>query len=358
MRKQVRIVVCSVLGAAISLLLQSSMRAQEAAASQQAPVSQDPAVSELAVPAEDHIVHVFPTVKKKAELPGIGMAPLPLTYHGGPVMTKANTYAIYWIPPTLQTGAATSLSTHYQQVQNAMLALYPGHGIDNNNTQYYQTSGSLFFRSTTWIQNSGGFVASYVDTTPYPPSGCTDAATPGNCLTDSQIQAEIAKVIALKGWPTGINNMFLLFTSSGEGSCAGSACAYEWYCAYHSYFFRGSSPVIYGNEPYGDTNYCQVPGTPSPNGDPAADAAATVASHELTEAITDPELNAWYDTNLGGEIGDKCAWIYGPNTWDSGHANQSWWESWTSLFFFPQIGYFELQEEYDNHASACVQVGP
>jgi hypothetical protein len=249
-----------------------------------------------------------------------------------------------------------------------MLALYPGHGIDNNNTQYYQTTGTLFIHFTNWILNSGGFVASFVDTTPYPASGCTDTATPGACLTDAQIRAEVQKVITLEGWPTGINNMFLLFTSSGEGSCTDSfsiSCAYSApnplnaYCAYHSYFFSGSSPVIYGNEPYANPNICQVPGTPSPNGDAAADAAATVASHELTEAITDPELSAWYDSS-GYEIGDKCAWNYGANTWDSGNANQSWWESWTNFILFrsPQIGYFELQEEYDNHASACVQVGP
>ena len=356
MKKQSRILVCSVLGAAVILLLQASLRAQEAASSQQPAVSQDPLVSELAVSADDHIVHVFPSPRKAAELPALGMAGTPLTYHGGPVMTKANTYAIFWAPSTLQTGAATSLPTHYQQVQTALLSLYPGHGIDNNNTQYYQTSGT-FFRFENWVQNSGGFVASYVDTSPYPASGCTDSATPGSCITDGQIQAEIQKVITLKGWPTGINNMFLLFTSSGEGSCAGSACAYTYYCAYHSYFFSGSSPVIYGNEPYADTNYCQVPGTPSPNADAAADAAATVASHELTEAITDPEINAWYDGS-GSEIGDKCAWNYGSNTYDSGHANQSWWESWVPYFFVPQIGYFELQQEYDNHASACVQVGP
>ena len=50
--------------------------------------------------------------------------------------------------------------------------------------------------------------------------------------------------MALKGWSGGLNNMFLLFTSSGEGSCAGAACAYASYCAYHSYFFNGSTPVI------------------------------------------------------------------------------------------------------------------
>jgi len=48
-----------------------------------------------------------------------------------------------------------------------------------------------------------------------------------------------------------------------------------------------------------------------------------VATHELTEAITDPLLNAWYDAALN-EIGDLCAYQYGTNTWDSARANQMW----------------------------------
>ena len=89
----------------------------------------------------------------------------------------------------------------------------------------------------------------------------------------------------------------------------------------------------------------------SPNNDRAADAAASVASHELTEAITDPLLNAWW--GAGGEIGDLClnwyspALTFGNNTWDGGKANQMWDGS-----------FFELQTEYDNHTSSCVQVGP
>jgi hypothetical protein len=314
---------------------------------------------ELTVSIEDHKVHILPRPETGKFLAAIGATSGPMTYHGGPVMTKANTYAIFWAPSTLQTGAGTSLPSHYRSVQTSFLSLYPGHGIDNNNTQYYMTSRVGFFWFTSYIQNSGGFVASYVDTSPYPASGCTDFYTPGNCLTDAQIQAEIQKVITLKGWPGGVNNMFLLYTSSGEGSCAGGSCAYTDYCAYHSYFLSGTTPIIYGNEPYADTNYCQVPGTPSPNSDPAADAAATITSHELTEAITDPELNAWYAGDLGHEIGDLCAWNYGTNTWDSGKANQSWFESFSNIIFGGgPIGYFELQEEYDNHAGGCVQLGP
>jgi len=135
----------------------------------------------------------------------------------------------------------------------------------------YDPTRGLFYY-TSYIQNAWSFGGSYVDTTPYPASGCSSWETPGDCLTDAQIQAEVQKVMALKGWTGGLNKMFFVYTSSAEGSCAGFGCAYSDYCAYHSYFYSGSTPVIYGNEPYADTR-CQLSGTPSPNGDPAADAA-------------------------------------------------------------------------------------
>ena len=45
-----------------------------------------------------------------------------------------------------------------------------------------------------------------------------------------------------------------------------------------------------------------------------------VTSHEFAEMITDPELNAWWDSNTGAEIGDICngesaTITVGPNTW-------------------------------------------
>jgi hypothetical protein len=237
------------------------------------------------------------------------------------------------------------MSAHYQSVQKNMLADYEGHGLDNNNTQYYQVVGT----AKQYIQNKGSLGGFYVDTSAYPASGCVDTATPGACITDAQIESEIAKVMGIKGWTGGLNKMFLLFTSKGEGSCFDStntSCSYTQYCAYHTYFGSTSTPVVYGNEPFGDTLNCQNPGQPSPNSDPEADTAATAASHELTEAITDPELNAWYDAS-GSEIGDLCAYNYGTNTWLSSKANEMW-----------NGHFYELQMEYDNHKAGCVQVGP
>ena len=293
-------------------------------------------------------IHVFPTVALKAStaLADTG----PLVYNGGPVMQNGVIpYAIFWIPAQLQNGATTAMSAHYQSVQKNMLGDYMGHGIDNNNTQYTQQIN--FTGPKTYIQNKGSAAVSFIDTNPLPPSGCTDTATPGNCVTDAQLQAEIVRVMALKSWTGGLNKIFFIFTSSGEGSCFDSThCSYTSYCAYHSYFLGGAlgtTPIIYANEPYGDVTHCQAPGTPSPNNDAIADATATSASHELTEAITDPELNAWY-TAQGNEIGDLCAYDYGLNfNWDGGKANQMW-----------NGRFYMLQTEFDNNQLSCVQIGP
>jgi hypothetical protein len=287
-------------------------------------------------------VHAFPT---RGLAPRVNGTP-PLLYHGGPVMRPRHTfYVILWVPPHLQNGGATSMPASYQNLMKRMVADYSGHGIANMNTEYYQSSA----RGNLYIQNVGSLGGSYVDTSLYPASGCTDTATPGNCLTDAQIQAEVTKVRGIQGWGNGFDKMFLVFTSSGEGSCftpASTSCAYVQYCAYHGYFGPASTPTIYSNEPYGNTSVCQAGGVPSPNNNPAADAALTAASHEMSEAITDPELNAWYDSS-GYENGDECAYIYGTNKWAAGKANQMW-----------NGHFYELQEEWSNNDFACEQVGP
>jgi hypothetical protein len=38
-----------------------------------------------------------------------------------------------------------------------------------------------------------------------------------------------------------------------------------------------------------------------------------VATHETEEAITDPDLNAWFDSS-GNEDADKCNFKFGPTT--------------------------------------------
>jgi hypothetical protein len=302
------------------------------------------------------LAHVFPTFPVANALGLVRTEKAPpvtpaLIYHGGPVMQPfLNLYIIYWQPSTLQDGSTTIMSNGYKAVEKDMVSGYPGHALASITTQYYQTTPTK-----TYITGTGGLAFAVNDTQPFPTSGCAASIGP-NCITDAQLKAEVQRFLGVKGWTGGYDKMFLVFTPQNEGSCFDTSTTYcstetanvsPYFCAYHSYI-SGSPNIIYSNEPFGNPNYCLGSGT-QPNstaGGPEADPAATAASHEMTEAFTDPLLNAWYDSS-GSEIGDICAYNYGANQWDKALANQFW------------LGkFFELQTEYSNHHAKCEQVGP
>lgn len=291
-------------------------------------------------------VHIYPTVALEAQIRAARgrSASTPVVYHsGGRIMRTVNIYAIYWAPPHLQNGGATSMPGTYTSVLNRMLGNYAGHAVANINTQYYEVISGI----ARYHTGLGSHAGSYVDTSLYPASGCTDPATPGNCLSDAQIRAEVTKVRGIKGWGSGFDKIFVVFTSSGEGSCSGASCAYTHYCAYHGYFGSATNPVIYSNEPYGNNSVCQTASVASLPNPGVADSAATAARHEISEATSDPLLNAWWDPTTGEETSDKCNMNYGTRTWDGGKANYQWGGF-----------YFLLQMEYSKHALGCVQQGP
>jgi hypothetical protein len=84
------------------------------------------------------------------------------------------------------------------------------------------------------------------------------------------------------------------------------------YCGWHTAgTLRASNDIKYafiGNAARCPSS-CEAQ-TTSPNGNAGADAMASITSHELEEAVTDPNLNAWYDSR-GQENADKCAWTFG-----------------------------------------------
>lgn len=278
-------------------------------------------------------------LKMKYNRAGHDFAGLPLDYHNGPVMRATSTsYAIFWLPSTLQDGTPTSVSATYISLISRYFGDIGGSGLYNTAMQYSDSGGSIVNSSTL-----GGV---WVDTSAYPASDCQDSSTPGDCMSDTQFQNEVAKAMQVNGWNGGLNSLFYVFTSAGEGSCAdtsSSACAFTQYCAYHSYFQTNAGQnVIYANMPYTGTalNGCGV--NDSPNNDISADSTINVLSHEQMEAVTDPLLNAWYDA-LGNEIGDKCAWTFGTINLDGNLANAQW-----------RNDFYLVQQEWSNADSNCV----
>lgn len=262
-----------------------------------------------------------------------------LQYNGGPVMKSSTTYAIFWEPSTLPDGSATHVSATYNSLLQRYFGDVGGSGLYNVNTEYYDTTGH--------IANNSTFGGAWVDTSAYPASDCTDTATAGNCLIDTDIQAEVQKAMTANNWSSGLTHLFFVFTAWNEGSCfdaTSAACSFTQYCGYHSYFTdNASNPIVYANMPYTGTslNGCGVPKTP--NNDADADSTISVASHEQMEAVTDPMLNAWYDSQ-GNEIGDKCAWNFGTLGQDNGNANESW-----------NSNLYLVQQEWSNALDGCTQ---
>jgi hypothetical protein len=259
-----------------------------------------------------------------------------LTYHGGPVMHTNTTYAIYWVP------SGQTVSSKYESLltgyfQNVAAASGSSSNVYYSDTQYSDATGSIQYAST--------FGAAFVDTHAFPASGCTDRYTT-ICLTDAQLQHEIQRVMTKKGWTGGLTHEFFIFTPKGVGSCAGTACAFSYYCAYHSWIGSGSSAIIYANEPYAATEPALCGSGQSPNGDDA-DSTINVVSHEHNEAITDPLGNAWFDKK-GAENGDKCAWNFGTSLGK------------TTTGSYNQVigtGKYYLQQEWSNASSGCVLTG-
>jgi hypothetical protein len=260
----------------------------------------------------------------------------PVTFHGGVVMHATTTHAIYWLPSGYSSGdGMPPYDANYQTIiQQWFTDLQASSGQRSNvfgvDTQYCDgvtfgvdnCSGAAPGNMVTTNQTWGG---SYTATNAFPSDGCTDpTGEAAHCLTDAQLQTEVAFALAQNpSWPRDTSNIYFLLTPEGVESCfdaSGTVCGYTQYCAYHG-SFSSSGTVVYANEPYpklnNDPSYeCGV--GEYPNG-------ADVLSHEHREAITDPNLDAWYDdTNGGYETSDQCAWYFGSESGpDGGKFNQT-----------------------------------
>jgi hypothetical protein len=270
-----------------------------------------------------------------------------LSWHGGPVMQANAVYAIYWLPGYPSTSyagipSAGAISPNYEAVINRYFGDVAADSGKTSNvywsdTQYTDGTGAAAYNST--------FAGAIVDSNPFPASGCRDRYTTV-CLTDAQLQAEIQNVVA-SGYPSGMSTEYFVFTPKNVGSCAGSTCAFSYYCAYHSQIGAGGSgTILYANMPYAAWVPSACGSGQSPNGDDA-DSTINVTSHEHNETITDPLGTAWYDRS-GNEDGDKCAWNFGAPLGGASGAE------------YNQVinghGYF-MQQEWSNHSSGCILQG-
>jgi hypothetical protein len=261
----------------------------------------------------------------------------PLLFHGGAVMGTPRTgpvvvTPIFWNPSghPMATGYKNILTTYLRDVAAA----------SGTHTNVFSTLNE-YFGSNGAIRYKVALGNPVNDTAPLPANGCTvagndttkiyaDGTGYDSCIDDDQVIAETDRVVTAQGLPRDLAHIYVLFLPKHLESCffaggtttARNVCTINHhpstgYCAYHS---QAPTGTVYANMPFPiyDSNAgftCSsdavFPTVQTPNGDADADTEVSPTSHEIMEAITDPDVSTgWYDSS-GYENGDECAYVFG-----------------------------------------------
>lgn len=149
------------------------------------------------------------------------------------------------------------------------------------------------------------------------------AANNGSTLTDNQIQAELVAQVAAGNLPApvvdalgNVNTVYVLFFPPGTTIHLANitSCVPKGFCGYHSTTFAQAKGQ--------NLLYSVLPDMQPPSGCAVGcggsgqlDSVTNVLTHELAEAVTDPDTGlaptiarplAWVQTTDGQEVGDLC----------------------------------------------------
>jgi hypothetical protein len=205
-----------------------------------------------------------------------------INYHGGPLIL-GGTHIYYIWYGNWSGNSATSILTD-------LAGNIGGSPYFNINTTYYDGSN-------THVSNIVTFGGS-----------AFDSYSAGTSLSDSAIQGVVSRAISTNALPKDTNGVYFVLTSSDVTASSGFCTQY---CGWHTHGTISGSDIKYSfvGNPDRCPTACAAQST-GPNGNAGADGMASIIAHELEEATTDPDLNAWYDTR-GQENADKCAWTFG-----------------------------------------------
>jgi hypothetical protein len=203
--------------------------------------------------------------------------PISLTYRGGPLLPHVRVVTLFW-------GSYWSSSTLPAYFNNFFRALFAD-GRYMANLAQYSASGRPI--------GNGAFAGT-----------ATDTQTPPTRLQDAQIRTEIRAQIAAGHLPKpDANTVYAVFTPpSVEVFDEYGANSVDDFYSYHDFDFAADG------FPYLVLTYDDSLGD-------ARTSMTVDASHELSEAVTDPEVTGadnqvgWYDDNYG-EVTDIVDTLY------------------------------------------------
>ncbi|MDX6544258.1 MAG: hypothetical protein QOG02_32 [Gaiellales bacterium] len=262
----------------------------------------------------------------------------PLIWHDGPVMGTPSTGPVV-VTPIFWSPAGHPMAGSYKNIITTYLADVAAASGHNSNvystlTEYFGSNGAINYQIKLG--------APINDTGPLPADGCTlnakdtraiyaDNSGYDACLDDDQVIAETDSIVAAHHLTRDYAHIYVMYLPKRVESCffAGSTATRNNFCtinhqlsaAYCAYHNQAPSSTVYANMPfpiYGSPvgftcgSDASFPAIETPNGNPDADTEISPSSHEIMEAITDPDTTTgWFDSS-GFENGDECAYVFGP----------------------------------------------
>jgi hypothetical protein len=234
------------------------------------------------------------TREKQAQLDVAPAAAKKIEYQNGPVMTSPNGVNVYliWYGDWSNNTAPTIVADFISHLGGS-----PWYNI---NSTYTDAAGAHIANKVTLARQMN------------------DAYSHGSSLRNSDVADVVRQAITTHALPADVNGVYFVLTSKDvkQGVSINSFC--NLYCGWHN---TGSGTL---NGHTADIRYafvgdaakcitsCAAQST-SPNDNPGADGMISVIAHELSEAVTDPDIaTGWrfYSTD-GNENADECAWTFG-----------------------------------------------
>ena len=220
--------------------------------------------------------------------PARNQCPNGICWHGGPVMGGTPTIYVIWYGDWNNGPGGSDNSSGQAVVRNFLNSL--------GGTPYEQINATYTVNGTT-INGSLNIGAEK-----------TDNGTKTS-LTDADIQSIVARNGA-----TDTNGVYMVLTASNVTASSGFCTQY---CGWHTHANIGGRDIKYAFVGNPDRCPSSCSEQQAPNGYAGADGMVSIIAHEQEEAISDPDLNAWYDRR-GMENADKCAWTFGTLSGSSG----------------------------------------
>jgi hypothetical protein len=223
----------------------------------------------------------------------------PMTAHNGNVMITPTIQAVFWGSWSQSDPIITGMDSFFNG--------WNGSSIAKASTEYNGANGFV-----TGNSSYGGHTF--------------DTSSTGNSTPSSSTM--VSKACSLTGNNPNANTLYTYITSNWPG---GQACGFHTWgtCS------NGAQVQVAWIGNFTGTTGCG-PGASSGNAQGLAD-IASVTSHEVSEATTDPRGTGWFD-NGGYENGDKCEWVYAPMTLANG-ANFSLQREWSNALYSAGSGF-------------------